>query len=126
MSARKDIRAYFIEGLNEVSNLYDTGADVSLSKGLFVRAPYIAYPTKTDFVDSKKYLSGLNPFTNQKTTKCNRNILFIYEYSNHHCRSKVWHLVLPKHHQGKIFKNGCYEEEIFQKTYSIVCKSAYR
>ena len=66
MSARKDIRSYFMEGLTEVSNLYDTGADVSLSKGLFVRAPYIAYPTKIDFVDSKKYLSGLNPFTNKR------------------------------------------------------------
>ncbi|MBU8878229.1 DUF3231 family protein [Bacillus sp. FJAT-29790] len=66
MSARKDIRAYFIEGLTEVSNLYDTGADISLSKGLFVRPPYIAYPTKTDFIDSKKYLSGLNPFTNKR------------------------------------------------------------
>ncbi|MGG0717640.1 DUF3231 family protein [Robertmurraya massiliosenegalensis] len=66
MSARKDIRSYFIEGLTEVSYLYDAGADVSLSKGLFVRAPYIPYPTKTDFVDSKKYLSGLNPFTNKR------------------------------------------------------------
>ncbi|USK35187.1 DUF3231 family protein [Bacillus sp. F19] len=66
MSARKDIRAYFMEGLTEVSNLYDTGADVSLSKGLFVRAPYIAYPTKTDFIDSKNYFSGLNPFTNKR------------------------------------------------------------
>lgn len=67
MSARKDIRTYFIEGLTETSNLYDTGAEVSLSKGLFVRPPYIAYPTKTDFVDSKKYLSGLNPFTNKRS-----------------------------------------------------------
>jgi Protein of unknown function (DUF3231) len=67
MSARKDIRVYFIEGLTEVSSLYDNGADVSLSKGLFVRPPYIAYPTKTDFVDSKKYFSGLNPFTNKRS-----------------------------------------------------------
>lgn len=66
MSARKDIREYFIEGLTKVTNLYDTGADVSLSKGLFVRAPSIPYPTETDFVDSKKYLSGLNPFTNKR------------------------------------------------------------
>ena len=58
MSARKDIRSYYREGLKETSKLYD-GSDVSLSKGLFVRAPYIAYPTKTDYVDSKKYLSGL-------------------------------------------------------------------
>ncbi|MDQ0271708.1 DUF3231 family protein [Cytobacillus purgationiresistens] len=63
MSAREDIRAYFTEGLQEVSSLYNIGAEVSLSKGLFVRAPYISYPTKTDFIDSKKYLSGLNPFT---------------------------------------------------------------
>ena len=66
MSARKDIRAYFLECLTQTSNLYDMGADVSLSKGLFVRPPYIAYPTKSDFVDSKKYLSGLNPFTNKR------------------------------------------------------------
>jgi hypothetical protein len=66
MSARKDIRAYFIEGLSKVTNLYDTGADVSLSKGLFVRAPYIAYPTKIDFVDSKKYLSGFSLFSKQR------------------------------------------------------------
>ncbi|MED4532348.1 DUF3231 family protein [Metabacillus fastidiosus] len=66
MSARKDIRTYFIEALKEVSHLYDTGADVSLSKGLFVRAPYIAYPTTIDFIDSKKYLSGFSLFSKQR------------------------------------------------------------
>ncbi|MED4453056.1 DUF3231 family protein [Metabacillus fastidiosus] len=66
MSARKDIRTYFIEALKEVSNLYDTGADVSLSKGLFVRAPHVAYPTTIDFVDSKKYLSGFSLFSKQR------------------------------------------------------------
>ncbi|MBM7609822.1 hypothetical protein JOD29_003098 [Lysinibacillus composti] len=66
MSARKDIRAYFMEALTETSNLYETGADISLSKGLFVRPPYIPYPTKTDFVDSKKYFTGLNPFNRKR------------------------------------------------------------
>ncbi|MGM0876831.1 MAG: DUF3231 family protein [Bacillota bacterium] len=66
MSARKDIRVYFMEGLQEVSDLYDKSSDVSLSKGLFVRAPYIAYPTQTDYVDSKKYLSGFSLFSKQR------------------------------------------------------------
>src|SRR4051794_28049364 len=66
MSARGDTRSYYREGLNETSELFERSSTVLLSKGLFVRAPYIAYPTKTDFVDSKKYLSGLNPFTNKR------------------------------------------------------------
>ena len=66
MSARKDIRAYFIEGLTETSNLYDKSTDLALSKGVFVRASYFAYPTKTDYIDSKKYLSGFSPFSKQR------------------------------------------------------------
>lgn len=66
MSARDDIRNYFIEGLKESSELFERSSKVLLSKGLFVRAPYVTYPTKTDYVDSKKYLSGLNPFSNKR------------------------------------------------------------
>ncbi|QQZ08694.1 DUF3231 family protein [Heyndrickxia vini] len=66
MSARKDIRTYFREGLQEVSDLYEKGMDVSLSKGLFVRAPYISYPTSSDFVDTHKYLSGFSLFSSQR------------------------------------------------------------
>ncbi|MDR0140199.1 DUF3231 family protein [Metabacillus idriensis] len=66
LSARRDVREHFTEGITQVTNLYNTGAEVSLSKGLFVRAPYIPYPTKTDFIDSKKYLSGLNPLTTKR------------------------------------------------------------
>jgi len=66
MSARDDIRSYYIEGLTETARLYERSSKVLLSKGLFVRAPYIAYPTKTDYVDTKKYLSGLNPFSTKR------------------------------------------------------------
>jgi hypothetical protein len=62
LSARKDIRAHFMEGFTMVYNLFDKSSDVSLSKGLFVKAPTIPYPTKTDYIDSKKYLSGLSLF----------------------------------------------------------------
>lgn len=66
MSARDDVRSYFIECLTKSSRLYERSTKVLLSKGLFVRAPYIAYPTTTDYIDTKKYLSGLNPFSDKR------------------------------------------------------------
>ncbi|MCM3239689.1 DUF3231 family protein [Heyndrickxia oleronia] len=66
MSARKDIRDYFREGLKETSDLFDKSSEISLSKGIFVRAPFIAYPSKTDYVDSHKYLSGFSFFSKQR------------------------------------------------------------
>lgn len=66
MSARKDVKKYFMEGLQKTSDLFDKSTDVLLSKGLFIRSPYIPYPTKTDYVDSKKYLSGYSLFSKQR------------------------------------------------------------
>lgn len=66
MSARADIRKHFSNGLSEVLSLYNQSTDVSLAKGLFARAPYMDVPKEVDFVDSKNYLSGLNPFSEQR------------------------------------------------------------
>lgn len=66
MSARKDIREIFRNALALTSDLFDESSDVLLQKGLFIRSPYIDYPSEKDFVDSKKYLSGLNPFSNKR------------------------------------------------------------
>jgi hypothetical protein len=66
MSARKDIRKLFKNALHMTSDLYDESSEVLLQKGLYVRSPYIDYPKQKDFVDSKSYLSGLNPFTNKR------------------------------------------------------------
>jgi hypothetical protein len=51
---------------HKTSDLYDESSEVLLDKGLFVRFPYIDYPKQKDFIDSKKYLSGLNPFSNKR------------------------------------------------------------
>ncbi|WP_201712836.1 DUF3231 family protein [Rossellomorea arthrocnemi] len=66
MSARKDIRTYFRNGLIAVSDLYDQSIELLLEMGLYTRSPYISYPQETDFVDSKKYLSGFNLFSKQR------------------------------------------------------------
>jgi hypothetical protein len=66
MSARNDIRGFFTQGLIDLTNLYNSTIEIALSKGFFVRAPYIGVPTETDYIDSKSYLSGLNPFANSR------------------------------------------------------------
>lgn len=61
ISARDDIRNYYREGLNETSELFEKSSKVALSKGVFTRAPYIPYPIKTNYIDTKKYLSSGRP-----------------------------------------------------------------
>ncbi len=66
MCTRKDIRKLFKNALHMTADLYDESSEVLLEKGLYIRSPYIDYPQQKDFVDSKKYLSGLNPFSNKR------------------------------------------------------------
>jgi hypothetical protein len=66
MSSRKDIRDYFIKGLSDNTNLFDQSSDIGLLKGINSRHPYIEVPKETDYVDSKKYYSGLNPFSDKR------------------------------------------------------------
>lgn len=66
MSARRDIRKFYKEILSEISDLYDESTETLLEKGLYVRSPYIPYPKQKDYVDSRKYLSGLNLFSKRR------------------------------------------------------------
>lgn len=66
MSARRDIRKFYKEILSEISDLYDESTETLLKKGLYVRSPYIPYPEQKDYVDSKKYFSGLNIFSKRR------------------------------------------------------------
>ncbi|KAB2492682.1 DUF3231 family protein [Priestia endophytica] len=84
MGARKDIKTYFLKGLQEVSDLFDKITDVLLEKGLYIRAPYIAYPTKTDFIDTHKYFSGFSLFSKQRPLNAVEiSHLYMNSISNH-------------------------------------------
>ncbi|RSL32348.1 DUF3231 family protein [Salibacterium salarium] len=63
MSKRKDIRDFYTQALIETSTLYNQTTEVALSKGVHATHPYIDVPKEIDYVDSKKYYSGLNPFS---------------------------------------------------------------
>ena len=66
MSVREDIRKFLTTCLQQAANLYNFTLETALSKGFFVQAPYMEVPEVIDYVDSKKYLSGLNPFTEKR------------------------------------------------------------
>ncbi|RAS80280.1 DUF3231 family protein [Priestia endophytica] len=84
MGARKDLKTYFIKSLQEVSDLFDQSTDLLLEKGLYIRAPYIAYPTKIDFVDSHKYFSGFSLFSKQRPLNAVEiSHLYMNSISNH-------------------------------------------
>lgn len=66
MSLREDIRNYFTQALTESAQVYNQSASIALTKGISIRPPSIEVPKETDYVDSKKYLSGLNPFNDKR------------------------------------------------------------
>jgi hypothetical protein len=57
-SARNDIHSYFSECLTESIQLDKKAKDVLLSKGLFVRPPFIQTPDQVDFVKQQSFLAG--------------------------------------------------------------------
>ena len=66
MSYREDIRNYFTKALNETATLYNQSLEIALAKGVNARHPYIEVPKVSDYVDSKKYYSGLNPLSEKR------------------------------------------------------------
>src|SRR5699024_7443119 len=66
MSTRKDICAFFTKALTSSAELYNKTTEIALKKGINTRHPYIDTPKETDYVDTKKYMSGLNPFSDKR------------------------------------------------------------
>ena len=58
MAARADIREYFTECLASSAELYNRVSSVMLSKGVYIRAPYIPVPDNVDFVQRQNFLTG--------------------------------------------------------------------
>jgi len=54
--ARSDIRDYFSKCINNSVNLYNKSTDLRLSKGIFIRAPFVEVPKKVQFVKDQSFL----------------------------------------------------------------------
>lgn len=58
-SARLDLCEYFTECLNESAGLLNKATEIMLKKGTFIRAPFIPFPKKVEYVQNQSYLAGL-------------------------------------------------------------------
>ncbi|HLR04103.1 MAG TPA: DUF3231 family protein [Virgibacillus sp.] len=79
MSFRPDIRDYFTQCLSEAIELYNQSSDIGLEKGINPRTPHIEVPKEVDFIGSKDYLRGLNPFSEKRPLNA---IEISYLYTN--------------------------------------------
>lgn len=79
MTTRSDIREFFSEALKGTTYLFNRTLEIQLSKGINARHPYINVPKENDYIDSKKYLSGLNPFHEKRALN---SIEISYLYMN--------------------------------------------
>jgi hypothetical protein len=57
-SSRADIRQFYVECNASAMELYNKTTEVLLSKGLYLRPPYISTPEKNDFVKAQNFLTG--------------------------------------------------------------------
>lgn len=65
--SRKDIRTLFTTFLQRTVELFDAATDLLLERGLYMKKPYTVIPDRAQFVDDKKYFSGINPLVNKRT-----------------------------------------------------------
>ena len=56
--ARLDLCEYFTECLNESAKLFNKATEIMLTKGTFVRAPFIPVSKKVEYVKKQSYLAG--------------------------------------------------------------------
>jgi hypothetical protein len=59
ISARKDVRDLFKSFYNQAETLYDRNVELQQDKGVFIRAPYISYPEKVEYITEQNFLGGL-------------------------------------------------------------------
>ncbi len=64
-SAHSDVRAFLSQAIQTSTDLYNKTAETLLSKGLFVRPPFVTTPDHVEFVDEKSYLGGILNLTNK-------------------------------------------------------------
>ncbi|MFD2759672.1 DUF3231 family protein [Lentibacillus juripiscarius] len=58
LAVRSDINEFYAQCLTEAIQLDTMAKNTLLSKGLYVRSPYIPYPEKVDFVKKQSFLTG--------------------------------------------------------------------
>lgn len=80
-SARKDIREFYTGCLESSNELFNRACSVMLEKGLFIRSPYIPYPSQVEFIQKQSFLGGLTG-DQRPLTSTEISFLFLNLYQN--------------------------------------------
>ncbi|WP_417899641.1 DUF3231 family protein [Bacillus haimaensis] len=59
ISSRQDIRALYKKYYRQTEELYDMVSDSQLAKGVYVRSPFITYPTEVEYVKDTSFLGSI-------------------------------------------------------------------
>jgi hypothetical protein len=85
-SAREDIREVYKRYLNDSVEIEDKSKALLLSKGLFIRPPYIDFPKNVTYVDEKSFLRG---WFGERRTLSAQEIAHIYTNFTNHTYSRA-------------------------------------
>jgi len=77
-SYMKDVQELFVLSHTVAKNFYILTTQYLLKKGVLARPPYVTMPNKIEFVETKKYASGFNIFTDKRALNT-VEIGYIYE-----------------------------------------------
>jgi hypothetical protein len=55
---RMDVSKFFLEVMSSATDLHDRIRKIMLSKGIYIRPPYITTPNKVDFIQKQNFLTG--------------------------------------------------------------------
>lgn len=65
IAAQSSVRDYLSQAIQTSTELYNKTANVLISKGLFIKPPYVSTSDEIDFIDKKKYLGGVFNLNNR-------------------------------------------------------------
>ncbi|KGR78781.1 DUF3231 family protein [Ureibacillus sinduriensis] len=64
-AAQPGVRDFLSQAIQTSTQLYNNTANILLSKGLFVKPPYVSTSNEIDFIDKKSYLGGVLNLNNR-------------------------------------------------------------
>ncbi len=67
MSYRKDIRDFFGKALRLSQDTFNICTDYLTEQGVLARPPYVSMPKEVEFIEAKKYMSGIQLLGNKRT-----------------------------------------------------------
>lgn len=65
MSFRQDVRNCFVNGWMFSQEVYNVCTDYLTEQGVLARPPYATMPKEVEFIEEKKYMSGMQLFGNR-------------------------------------------------------------